>query len=161
VVKKMTKQKFKSKLEKAGSWTIVRVPFDAKKEFGSGGYSRIKGTIDNFEFKGLSLMPMGEGVHCFPVKADMRKAIGKDVGDPVTIILEKDNDEPVIDFPGELKEAFKASKEAKKIFDGLSASMRKEYCKYISEGKKKETREKRAVDTVLKLEKIYFEKAAK
>lgn len=106
-------------------------------------------------------MPMGEGVHCFPVKADMRKAIGKDVRDPVTIILEKDNDEPVIDFPNELKEAFKASKEAKKMFDGLSPSMRKEICKHIAEGKKKETREKRAVDMVLQLEKKDFGKMQK
>lgn len=34
-------------------------------------------------------MAMGDGTHKLPVKADVRKAIGKDVGDSVTIRLEE------------------------------------------------------------------------
>ena len=154
----MSKQKFTSKLSKAGSWTIVIVPFDAKKVFGTGGYSRIKGTIEGLPFKGLSLMPMGDGVHCFPVKAEMRKAIRKDAGDSVKVEIEKDTEVPVVEMPVELKEALKASKEAKKMFDSYSPSMKREHFKFIAEGKKKETREKRAVETVLKFEKTYYEK---
>ncbi|MCW3070818.1 MAG: hypothetical protein JWO44_708 [Bacteroidetes bacterium] len=152
-------QKFKSKLEKIGSWTIVKVPFDAKKIFGSAGHTRVKGTIDHVPFS-ISLMPMGEGVHCFPVKAELRKAIGKNSGDPVSVVLEQDHDKPVVEVPSELTGAFRASKEAKKMFDSYSASMQREHCRYISEGKKKETRENRAVATVLKLEKLYAEKNA-
>jgi hypothetical protein len=154
----MAVQKFKSRLEKAGSWTIVKVPFDAKKIFGSAGHTRIMGTLDGLSFKGLSLMPMGEGRHCFPVKAEMRKAIGKDAGDPVTVVLEKDPEKPVVEVPLELKEAFRASKEAKKMFGTYSASMQLEHCRYIAEGKKKETRESRAIATVLRLEKRWSEK---
>lgn len=119
---------------------------------------RIRGSIDGIAFKGLSLMPMGEGVHCFPVKAEMRRAMGKDAGDPVSIVLEQDHDKPVVEVPAELTAAFKASKEAKKMFYSYSESMQREHCRYISEGKKKETRENRAVATVLKLEKLYSEK---
>ena len=151
-------KKFTSKLEKAGSWTIVRVPFDAKKEFGSAGYTPVIGSIDGLEFNDITLMPMGGGVHCFPVKAEIRKAIGKEDGDPVKVVLEKNPNPPVAETPAELKEAFKASKAAKKMFGDLSNAMRKEYCKYIAEGKQKETRVKRAVATVLKLEKLYLEK---
>lgn len=150
-------QKFKTKLEKAGSWTIVKIPFDAKKIFGSAGHNRVKGTIDNTPLK-TSLMPMGDGIHCFPVNADMRKLIGKDVGDKVSVVLEKDNEEQIIEVPVELKQAFKASKEAKKMFDAYSPSMRKEHCRYILEGKKEETRIRRAVATVIKLEKLYLTK---
>jgi hypothetical protein len=157
----MSIQKFKSKLEKVGSWTIVKVPFDAKKVFGSAGYTKIKGTIDNVSFNGFTLMPMGEGVHFFPVKSELRKTIGKESGDPVTITLQKDSQTAVMEVPAELKSAFKASREAKKVFDEYSPSMQREHCRYIAEGKKKETREKRAVDTVLKLEKLYFEKNKK
>jgi hypothetical protein len=159
--KKMGTLKFKSKLEKIGSWTVVVVPIDAKKTFGSGGYIRIKGRVDSRPFTGLTLMPMGNGNHYLPVNADFRKSIKKDAGDSVVIEFEKDNEKPVITLPVELKEAFKASKEAKKLFDSYSDSMRREYCNYISEGKKKETREKRAVDAVLKLEKLYIEKNKK
>jgi hypothetical protein len=152
----MSKKKFKSKLEKIGSWTVVRVPFDIKKLWGSGGYARIIGDIDGMPFKG-TLMPMGDGIHCFPVKAEMRKKLGKDAGDPVSVVMEKDPEKHVVEMPAELKEALKASDEAKKLFDSYTPGVRREYCKYISEGKKKETREKRAVDVVLKLEKLYSE----
>ena len=119
----------------------------------------MKGTIDNVPFS-ISLMPMGEGVHCFPVKAELRKAICKESGDPVSVMLEQDHEKPVVKVPVELTGAFKASKEAKKMFESYSASMQREHCRYIAEGKKKETRENRAVATVLKLEKLYAEKNA-
>jgi hypothetical protein len=153
----MSLHKFKSKLKKVGSWTVIVVPIDAKKIFGTGGYVKIKGTVDDLSFKGMTLMPMGDGNHCLPVNAEFRKTIKKDAGDTVTIAFEKDNDKPIIEIPDELKGAFKASKEAKKLFDSSSPSMQKQYCKYISEAKQKETRERRAVDTVLRLEKLYFE----
>lgn len=100
-------------------------------------------------------MPMGKGVHCFPVKLEMRKAMGKNPGDPVSVAIEIDPVKPVLKIPVELKQAFKASKEAKQIFDAYSPSMKREHCRYIAEGKKKETRINRAVATVLKLEKIF------
>lgn len=152
----MSLQKFKAKLEKMGSWVVVKVPFDVKKTYGSAGYVRVKVTIEHLSLK-TSLMPMGEGVHCFPVKADMRKEMGKNSGDTVNVVLEKDPEERIIEMPVELKGALKASKEAKKLFDSYTPAVRREYCKYIAEGKKKETREKRAVDVVLKLEKLFLE----
>jgi hypothetical protein len=32
-------------------------------------------------------MPLGNGTHMLPVKAEIRRAIGKDDGDDVTVIL--------------------------------------------------------------------------
>jgi hypothetical protein len=34
-------------------------------------------------------MAMGDGTHMLPVKADVRKAIGKEAGDSVTVRLEE------------------------------------------------------------------------
>jgi hypothetical protein len=34
-------------------------------------------------------MAMGDGTHKLPVKADIRKAIEKDVGDTVSVVLEE------------------------------------------------------------------------
>ena len=34
-------------------------------------------------------MAMGDGQHMLPVKAEVRKAIGKEAGDRVTVVLEE------------------------------------------------------------------------
>jgi hypothetical protein len=81
---------FTAKLEKSpnhGGWTYIVWPNSAK-FFGTHGLVRISGKIDNHPFR-ASFMAMGGGVHMLPVKSDVRKAIGKDVGDTVKIVLEE------------------------------------------------------------------------
>ncbi|HEY0029216.1 MAG TPA: YdeI/OmpD-associated family protein [Bacteroidia bacterium] len=152
----MTQYKFKTKLEKIGTWTFAVAPIDVKKEFGSAGPVRVKGKIDDYAFAGVSLMPMGNGKHCLAIKIAIRKALKKEAGATVMIVLEKDTAE--LEVPFELKEAFEASPEAKKMFDSYSYSNKKYYTEHVNESKKQETRDKRAVNCVLKLEKLYFEK---
>ena len=134
----MTQHKFKTKLEKIGSWTIAITPLDVKKVLGVAGHVRVKGKIDTAEFGGISLMPMGNGKHFLTVKAELRKAIKKEAGARVEIVLEKDTAE--LEIPIELKQAFKASPEAKKMFESYSYSTKKIYTSPISESKKKEIR---------------------
>ncbi|MGZ4035789.1 MAG: YdeI/OmpD-associated family protein [Bacteroidia bacterium] len=152
----MSKQKFKAKMQKMGAWTIIVTPVNVRKIFGTAGHVRVKGTINGFPFDDTSLMPMGTGEHCMPVKTTIRKQIKKEAGDTIEVILEQDFAETKI--PEELAEALEASPEAEKMFNAYSPSHKRNYIKYISESKKKETREKRAVDCVLRIEKEYFEK---
>ena len=85
----MVKKTFKAKLQKSpnkGGWTYVVWP-DSVRFFGTGGAVKVSARIDGHPFHS-SFMAMGDGTHMLPVKADIREAIGKDVGDAVTVILE-------------------------------------------------------------------------
>jgi hypothetical protein len=79
---------FEAALEQSpakGGWTYLVWPRSAE-FFGTRGLVKVAATIDGVPVR-TSFMALGDGRHKLPVAADVRRTIGKDAGDTVTVRL--------------------------------------------------------------------------
>lgn len=94
-------------------------------------------------------MPMGNGKLFLPVRADIRKKIGKQAGDYVKVVLYRD-DSPV-EIPEELLLCLQDEPEACKTFLGFTEGEQKAYIDWIYSAKKDDTKVERIAKTINRL----------
>ena len=138
-------EKFSAK----GGWTFARIPEVSASKKVPFGLKKVKGSIDGYEIKKCHLMPMGNGILMLPVKAEIRKRIGKQAGSKVRIILFPDND--ALEIPAELQQCLDDEPAAHKFFSKLSESEQRFYIQWIESAKREETRINRLAKTIDRL----------
>jgi len=138
----MKKYKFRAVIQEGrGGGAFVFFPFDVEKEFRTKGKVPINATFDTLPYKG-SLMKYAYPQHLLGVPKAIREQAGKKIGETTEVVVWKDEEERVIVVPPELQKQMEKEKLVP-FFENLSYTHRKEYCRWITEARKEETRERR------------------
>jgi hypothetical protein len=127
-------QKFPGK----GGWTFAAIPEVLQDKHSHFGWVRVRGFIDDYELKHYKLMPMGNGQLFLPVKAEIRKKIGKQAGDTVKVVLYADN--LPLEIPEELLLCLKDDPIAYKAFLLSTDGQQKEFIDWIYSAKTDDTK---------------------
>ena len=125
---------------------FVFFPYDTQQEFGTRGQVRVKATFDGVPCAG-ALVKYAPPQHMLPVVKTILEQIGKHPGDSVSVVLERDEAERTVEVPAEFARAMKKAG-VLAMFEKLSYTHRKEYCRWITEAKKEETRQNRLAKAV-------------
>ncbi|WP_188744170.1 DUF1905 domain-containing protein [Agromyces bauzanensis] len=73
---------------KGETWSCVEVPGSAE-FFGTGKTVRVDASVDDVVLENVGAMVTGTGGHMVSLNAKVRKALGKDIGDPVEVTITK------------------------------------------------------------------------
>ncbi len=141
----MSSKRFSAPLFRSSNglgWTVVRIPFDAAKLWKKRGQIRVRGTINDFEFR-ATLFPDGEGGHYLLANKKMQKGGHARAGDKASFTLEPDKAERPIVIPSELEKLFKQEKALRKFFNEWSDSGRRWVVNEIAGKKSAASRQKR------------------
>ena len=139
----MKKLEFKVKLDgvEGTEGAALIPPFDIQEVFQTRGRVPVRGTINGFPFRS-SLMPMG-GCHRLVVNKTIRDGARVKAGDTVTVQMERDAAERVVEAPPALRKALAKSKAAQANWARLSYTHQKEIARSITDAKQEETRARR------------------
>jgi hypothetical protein len=148
--------RFTAVLQPAEVGTYVVIPPDVVTALGATGRTSVTGTIDGQPFSNQVMPYTFEGVGrqvVMVVNRAVRTSLGKNAGDNVEFVLSRDPRSRSADVtvPPELVEALAGDAAAKAAFDRLAPSHRREHAEYVGEGKREETRRRRAAETVSRL----------
>lgn len=130
-----------------GGWTYISLPEIPKDKDAPFGIVKVKGRIDNYEINAVSLMSFS-GILIMAVRAEIRKAIGKEEGDYVHVTLYKDDS--VFTIPDDFKERLieEGVYEAFKTYKQWEQRM---CSQWIFSAKRSETINERIIKTIFKL----------
>ena len=148
----MKKYKFKAKIEAGdGGGAYVLFPYDTEKEFATKGRVPVEATFNGVPYSG-SLVKCGHKLHMLGVLKSIREQIGKGPGEAIEVVVSKDDGVRTVELPPHLENLIK-KEGLLPVFEKLSYTHRKEYCRWITDAKKEETQLKRLEKAIEMLKK--------
>jgi len=144
--------KFEKQGEKTG-WTYFNIPADIAQELKSGNKKefKVKGKLDNYVIKRVSLYPAGGGAFIMALNATIRKGLGKRYGAMLKVQLEADYSEFI--FNEDFLDCLDDEPKAKEFFQTLPGSHQRYFSKWIDDAKTEPTKTKRITMAVNSLAK--------
>lgn len=145
-------QEFEAALEadpRTGDVFVV-APFSVAEVYGTKDELSVRTTIEGFPYQG-ELTPLGDGYHALVVPREVRRAVGKTVGDVLRVALSHDLSERVINLPDDLAAGLAENAAASTFFKSLTKPEQRSYVRYLKGAKTAEIRAKRLTETVYRL----------
>lgn len=142
--------RFKAKLFKIGSWTLLSLPKSASMQLPSRGMTIVEGTINGFSFQAI-LEPDGKGSHWFRIHQTMCETLGATTGDTITLVIEPIKEWPEPTVPSDLKNALTSSTQAHDMWMDITPMARWDWIRWIESTKQQETRKRRIENTCVML----------
>jgi hypothetical protein len=146
------KYKFKARIEAGdGGGAYILFPYDTEEEFATKGRVPVKATFNGVSCTG-SLIKYGKPLHVLGMPKTIRDQTGKGPGDTIEVVVWKDEAVRIVEVPAQFEKLMK-KEGLLPVFEKLSYTHRKEYCRWIAEAKKEETRLKRLEKAIEMLKK--------
>src|SRR5580658_3426919 len=148
----MKKYKFKAKIKAGdGGGAYVHFPYDTEKEFATKGKVPVKATFNGVPYTG-SLIKYRNPLHLLGVPKTIREQIGKGPGDTIEVVVWGDEEVRTVEVPAQFEKLIKKER-LLPVFEKLSYTHRKEYCRWITDAKREETRLRRLEKAIEMLKK--------
>ena len=137
--------------EAKATCTFLRVPKEASAKLPTRSMASVEGTINGAPFA-ATLEPDGNGSHWLKIEKKLQQAAKAKAGDDLKVEMAPATVEPEPIVPPELKKALAASPKALALWKDITAVARRDWIYWIKTAKQEETRAKRVLVAIDKLE---------
>jgi hypothetical protein len=109
---------------------------------------RIKGKLDDLAITAQAIIPVGGGLFILPLKAELRKQLGKRKGEEIVLNITRDTNPDPVPLPEDFAACLQDEPSAAKNFQRLPGSHQRYYIKWINSAKTESTRVKRIAQAI-------------
>lgn len=134
--------KFRTTVLLAGKTaTGIQVPHEVVEALGAGKRPPVRATINGYTYR--STVAVYGGDYLLGISEEVRKAAGVSAHDEIDVDLELDTEPREVDVPADLAAALDRHPDARRAFEALSYSHKRQHTLAIEAAKTPETRQRR------------------